>query len=281
LEILGKNSPLIRRIRRLRRSAALRLDEGVFLAEGPRLAREALRRGCDVELAVLAARLGETDDGRELAEQIGERGWDCRSAADSLHDSLQDARTPQPVLLLVRRRTYRIEHLTGGDSRRALLPVLWGVQDPGNLGSLLRTAEAAGATGCAICGASADPYHPRAVRASAGSVLDLPLVRCEIDELLEFLASRRVLGIGTVPDRGEEFRRCDLRRPVAVFLGGEGAGLPASLLERLDERISVPMTGSVASLSVAAAGAVVLYEAQRQRSAALSPTRPDSPGNDG
>jgi TrmH family RNA methyltransferase len=145
------------------------------------------------------------------------------------------------------------------------------VADPGNLGTLLRSAEASGCAGVVCCGGSVDVYNPKVVRASAGSVLGVPVVRGggaddEPDPVpvLDRLgaAGRRRYG-ATV--QGQPATEVDLRPPVALVLGNEARGLPAAVLERVDGRIAVPMAGAGESLNVAMAGTVLLFEAARQR----------------
>lgn len=265
-ELLGRHHPLIRRLRALGRDVALRRSEGVYIAEGVHLAHEALAEPGRVELFLASPRLTERPQGRELLHAIEQSGIPCRHTSDSVCDGLQDARSPQPVLTLVRGAPLPGEALIAGARDPALLLAAHEIQDPGNLGALLRTAEAAGASGCFVCGRSADPYHPRTVRASAGSLLRLPLAETPVEELLALAAGAGLVTIGAEATGGTPYDRSDLTRPLVLLVGGEGAGLPEDVLAELDETIGVPMRPPVESLSVAAAAAVLLFEAARQRS---------------
>jgi tRNA G18 (ribose-2'-O)-methylase SpoU len=139
------------------------------------------------------------------------------------------------------------------------------VQDPGNLGSLLRAAEAGGATGAIVAGASANPFSRRAVRGSMGTALRLPIA-CQADASTIPASARRagVRTIAAVPRDGRMPDDVDWRRPVALLLGGEGSGLSHSLIAECDELVTLPMNAPVESLNVAVAGGVLIYAARRQ-----------------
>jgi TrmH family RNA methyltransferase len=180
-------------------------------------------------------------------------------------DSLQDARSPQPVLGLVRWPDSTLRSVLGRVASDGLVVVVHGVQDPGNLGSLLRTADAAGAAALVAAPGGADLSHPRTVRASTGSIFRLPSLAAESAETLEELRSRGFRTVGSSPSSTTSYDAEPWTGPLALFLGGEGAGLPAELLTGLDASVSIPMRGGVESLSVGAAAAVLLFEAARRR----------------
>jgi TrmH family RNA methyltransferase len=263
---LGRQHPTIRRLRALRHDPALRREQGVFLAEGVHLAQEALRSAADIELVVFSKRLSERDEGRALLRAVAQRRLSCAEADVALLDSIQDARSPQPILMLVRRPAWPPDAGLGAPGPTPLAVVAVGIQDPGNLGSVLRTADAAGATACFVAEGSADPFHPRAVRATMGSIFRMPVCVDSRPGLVERLRARGLRLIGTDTMHGVAYHRCDLAGPAAVFFGAEGAGLSPSVRSELDECIQIPMRDGVDSLSVGAAAAVVLFEAARQRS---------------
>jgi TrmH family RNA methyltransferase len=138
------------------------------------------------------------------------------------------------------------------------------VQDPGNLGTLVRSADAAGATELVACD-GADLHHPRAVRATMGAIFRLPCSRAPFAAAAAALAARGVLRVGADASGGRDYAAFDWRRPVAIVLGGEGAGLAALPKGSLDDTVRIPMHAGADSLSVAAAGAVLLFEAARVR----------------
>ncbi len=260
--MLGRNHPILRRLRELRREPARRDAERVLVAEGPRLVREALRASAEIELALGSPRLSTTEGGRALRSDLEQAGVPYHETTDEHLDAAQDARSPQPVLCIVRRR--HIDWAATLDDA-SLVVVGHGLQDPGNVGSILRTADAAGVDALLLTGASADPYHPRAVRASAGSVFRLPVARGELAAYAEELDRRGFRLVGADPQGELPLERADFRGRIAIVFGAEGAGLPAELDQALDARVRIPLRAGVESLSVGAAAAVLLFAAARAR----------------
>jgi TrmH family RNA methyltransferase len=146
-----------------------------------------------------------------------------------------------------------------------LILVLGGLQDPGNVGTLLRSAEAFGATGALLLPGTASPWNPKALRASAGSAFRMPTVSANEDEALTFLSKHRVLAIAAVSRGGTPIEAAPLARPCALLIGNEGAGLSEKLIAAAQHRITIPMPGKVESLNAAIAGSLLLYEAACQR----------------
>jgi TrmH family RNA methyltransferase len=258
--------------------------DGFVGVEGVRLVEAALGS----ELAVEALLVSESGE-RHLARLCGSMAAELEilRTTDRLFAGMADTQTPQGVAALVRPKVATIEDILKGV---ALVTVLAGVQDPGNVGTILRAAEAFGATGVAICSAAgvgtANPLAPKAMRASAGSALRLPILRGTSSAIL--LAQLRVSGVqlyAAVRDRDAHSSlqrsslpplvrpwEADWNSPVAVWIGNEGAGLPEEIVAFCDARVSIPQresgtTSGVESLNAAMAGSVLLYEAMRQRGA--------------
>jgi TrmH family RNA methyltransferase len=175
-----------------------------------------------------------------------------------------DTATPRPVAAVVPLPTHGLDAAARSD----LVLVLADVADPGNVGTLVRTAEAAGVGAVVCCGTTADPYAPKAVRASAGSILRLAVV---VDQdapaVLETLGDAGVTRLALSAGAEGAYDTVDLAGPVAVVLGSEAHGLAPDLTSRVDLMVSIPMVGSVESLNVATAGAIVCFEVARQRRA--------------
>ena len=239
----------------------------MFLAEGVHLAQEALRSGAEVELAVFSERLSTSEEGRSLRLALERAGIPHVEMADGVLDSIQDARSPQPVMLIAHRRRPAAGSGLERSQAPRLVVVAGGIQDPGNLGALLRTGDAAGATACCVTAGSADPYHPRAVRATSGAIFRLPVHVDSEPSLVRRLREHGLHLIATDARSGVEYDHCDLTRCVAVLFGAEGPGLPSRLRDTVDEAVRIPLRTGVDSLSVGAAAAVVLFEAARQRRA--------------
>lgn len=258
----------------------LATETGAVGVEGVRMVEEALRSTAEVE-AVLFSETGDRYRER-LAPLISrpEMGFPVLLTTDRLFEGIADTEHPQGVAALVRPRQVTLEDLlvTTEGNCQPLLVVLAGVQDPGNVGTIVRTAAAFGATGAVAVstpqGGTASPFSPKALRASAGAALHLPVAEgLSLAILMLQLKLQKVLTIascahdatrgGTTPVCPWEIDWC---QPRALLIGNEGAGLPEEVVQGADERIHIPMAKRVESLNAAAAAAVLFYEAYRQRS---------------
>jgi len=204
-----------------------------------------------------AAALGEraADDGARLIEvPVG------------LMARLADTVTPQPLAAVVERAPATLDDVLAGGAPSLPVLVLVGVADPGNAGTLLRSAEAAGVAAVVFCAGCVDPYHPKTVRSSAGSIFLVPVVDGPAPEaVLAALGAAGVRRIGTVARDGVDLDAADLVGPLAVVLGSEAHGLAPELTTDLDELVTIPMSGRAESLNVAMAGTLVVFEAARRR----------------
>ena len=254
-------------------------ESGFVGVEGVRLVEEALRSGCRIG-AVLFSETGERYRER-LAPFIGrpEIVFPVLRTTDRLFEGLADTEHPQGVAALVEPHVTTFDNLlqTPQNACSPLVVVLAGVQDPGNVGTILRTAAAFGATGAAIAASgqngTASPYSPKALRASAGAALHLPILAGTPLPIL--LTQLSVAGFRTLassvhePLDGEQTVlapwQVDWCKPSALLVGNEGSGLPIEVERSADARIRIPMASGVESLNAAAAAAVLFYEAARQR----------------
>lgn len=259
--IRSRAHPLFRRFRALKEKGAGEL----CLLEGPKLLEEALASGVEVVEAAAAPRAQTAPRAAGVLATLRARGTSVRLLSEDLVAALSEAETSQGLLGLARRPAFDEDALYRGTP---LVVVAVGVQDPGNLGGLLRTAEAAGATGAYLTADSADPFSWKALRGSMGSAFRLPHVRgLGAAEAVRRLRARSVALLATAADGGVPYDEADLRRPVALLLGSEGAGLPDDLVRAADQRLSIPMQGRVESLNVGVAAGILLFEAARQRRA--------------
>jgi TrmH family RNA methyltransferase len=256
----SRENPLYRRLRALKERGG---DKELCLLEGPKLVLEALAAGIAVVEAATSPRAEASPAGAAALSALRGREVPVRRLAAELFSSLSEAETSQGVLALARRPAFDAERVLGATP---LVLVADGVQNPGNLGGLLRTAEAAGATGAILTTGCADPFSWKALRGSMGSAFRLPHLRgLSIDQALCALEKGGVAVLAAAKDGERRYDEADLRGPVALVVGSEGRGLPPAVLERAAARLRVPLAGPVESLNVGVAAALVLFEAARQR----------------
>ena len=257
----SRANPLYRRLRALKERAG---ERDLCLLEGPRLVLEALAAGLAVVEAAASPRAEASPAGPAALAELRQREVPVRRMAAELVASLSEAETSQGLLALARRPSIDEEEVF--HRTPPLVLVADGVQNPGNLGGLLRTAEAAGASGAILAGACADPLSWKALRGSMGSAFRLPHLRgLSIERALDALEARGVSVIATAADGEVRYDEADLRGPVALMVGGEAAGLTAIVRARAAARLRIPLGGLVESLNVGVAAALVLFEAARQR----------------
>jgi TrmH family RNA methyltransferase len=262
--ITSKSNPRIKEIRLLKQ-AKHRRTRGEFFLEGIRLVEEALRQPLSVKKILYSPRLEESNRGASLLSAARKQapGAEWLYVSDEVLGSLGDTQSHQGVLAVLEMKEYRWEEL---EERKGLILLLGGLQDPGNLGTIFRVAEAGGAAGLILCPQSADPYNPKAVRASMGSLLRLPfLVDQDPRESFHTLRRKGYPILAAAVRGGPPFWEYDFRQPTAVLFGQEGGGLSPDLLEGVDGLITIPMDPIVESLNVAMAAGLVVYEALRQK----------------
>jgi TrmH family RNA methyltransferase len=246
-----------------------RAREGLFVVEGVRGSEEALQHGVEVRFGLCSPRLQHTDRGlrlaRRLEREVGELLW----VDDITLEAVSHTDAPQGVLLVCGEPPHSLDQLdeASGSGSSATGPlhllVLDGVQDPGNLGTLSRAAAAFGLHGVVALTGTVDPWNSKAVRSSAGACFAIPVVRSEVEEFLEWCASRRIpLLLGEMDGAPVESRS---GVPWALVIGSEADGPSAAVRGAAEFRISVPMAGPVESLNAAVAGGILMFALTRGR----------------
>ena len=266
--ITSFQNPKVKYLRSLR-LRKYRQREGCFLIEGIRIVEEALKCRAPVETLVYAPDLLVSERAKALVERVGRRR--ILALSSDLFRTLSDRDEPQGIAAVVRIENPSLE--TIHPSEEMLVVVTWQLRDPGNLGAIIRTADAAGATGVVVVEPSVDLYDPQTVRATMGSLFALPVVRSTNQIVLSsWYAQIRSAGLPLLvvasSAHGKQVHYdLDYRHPLVLLIGSERAGLPASIRETADAIVRLPMRGRATSLNVSAAAAALLYEVIRQRRA--------------
>lgn len=262
--IEGKHNAAVKELRHAFSRSEL-TPEGDCAIEGLRIIEEAIRSGLRFR-AVFFRESAESHAAR-LLPQIGSQ-VETLLLPDKLFDSAVPSDTPQGVAALVRLKEFSLNDVL---ERMQVGPILVvaGLQDPGNLGTILRSAEAFGSAGALLGEGTVSPFNSKVIRASAGSVFRTPLVISKNREGLEaILVKFRTQGVRTMATsshKGTSLDQARLTGPTAIFIGSEGSGLPRGLMAQLDETVAIPHSPQVESLNAGVAASIVLYEAARQR----------------
>jgi len=241
----------------------VRRSEGVFVVEGVKLLRAAFTAGATVEAVFVDGAARPGPDVAEVLDTALAHGARVFDLAPGVLDRVADTVTPQPVLAIVGTPPATLGEL----SEATFVVVCADVRDPGNAGAVIRVADAAGADAVVCCDGTVDPFNPKTVRASAGSVLHLPVVATgRAEEALRALGGFGLARVAAVSRGGSPYTEVDLTRRVALVLGNEANGIAPELEGLLDARVTVPMAGGAESLNVSTAAAVLCFEVARTRS---------------
>jgi TrmH family RNA methyltransferase len=235
----------------------------MILLDGEHLIEEALVSGVTLDTVAFAETVVDAFSGG-LVDRVQRAGAQIIRVPAPVMAAMSPVRQPSGIVALAEARPASLDDALASAPQLVLL--LNGIQDAGNVGAIVRAAEGCGATGVITADGTADPFGWKALRSAMGSTFRLPIaVRQSPPAVMSRLRSRGITVVATVPREGTPLPACQLRGPVAILLGGEGAGLPEGLVTAADQRLSIPMRPPVESFNVAITAALILYEAAKQR----------------
>jgi TrmH family RNA methyltransferase len=263
--ITSRQNPLVARYRAVARGEVA----DTVLLDGVHLVADALAAGIPIRSAAVAIEdgVGSANEAlRVLLGRLNDASVDLVDAPAQVMAALSPVQSPSAIVALAERPRHAIDEVFAGPAPLVVIAV--GVQDPGNVGAIIRVAEAGGATGVLTTGASASPFGWKALRGSMGSALRLPVLDAVSPEQAVAEARRRGCRVlAMAPRGGTSVFDAAVAGPLAVLIGGEGQGLPGAWLDLADARVTIPMQAPVESLNAAVAAALIVYEARRQRAA--------------
>lgn len=258
MELTGLQNPLVKAAAELKQKK-YRQQRGEFLAEGLRTVEEAVAFKAAQQIFYTA-----TEDERtlQLLEQVASMQLKLTCVSEAVMKKIADTETPQGIIAVCRMQEQPLEQLLASGK---LLLVLDRVGDPGNIGTMLRTADAAGVGGIILLKGTADIYAPKTVRSSMGSLFHVPVLSGVAEQ--EFIDNAKKAGyqlLVTALDGADNLYQADLKGRLAFVMGNEAGGVSASLLQQADKRVFIPMRGKAESLNVAMAAGIVMFEAMRR-----------------
>jgi TrmH family RNA methyltransferase len=264
--VQSKQNPRVKELR----AALLRPGRGEadgIALEGMHLLEEAVRSGVSIQTVFVAIGQEQLLDDLNLAPSA-----EILALPREILDSAVSTESPQPVAALAHPRNWPWEELLSPrNGAPPLIAILSGIQDPGNLGTILRSAEAFGASGVICLAGTVSRWNAKAMRASAGSVFRLPVLASSESKAFERLREAGIRTFAAMPHDSEPANESDLTGPVALVIGSEGNGLSSETAAQCDARITIPCPGPVESLNAAVAASVLFYEASRQRACPAHP----------
>jgi TrmH family RNA methyltransferase len=262
MNITSRDNSLLRHARAVRDG---KIDDSIFV-EGLRLAEEAFSSGLIIDGVIYSEEITRKERAALLIEKLGAAGHKLASVSEKLLESISYTRTPQGIVVLASRPANDESTFKAKQAGSPLLVILHGINNPVNVGAILRTAEAAGVIGAIATANTADPFSPKALRGAMGSAFRLPIwMGASFAEVIAWCVERGVRTVGAAAKGSKSFTEIDWRSPCALIVGAESTGLLPDELAAADEAVRIPMAGSVESLNVAVAAGIILYEAGRQR----------------
>jgi TrmH family RNA methyltransferase len=262
MKIASRDNSLLRHARAVRDG---KISTSIFV-EGLRLCEEALRSGLTIEAVIYSEQLGKKDRASELIHELESVAEKAASISEKLLQSISYTKTPQGIIVLAQRPSLRAEDFGKQQGENALLVILHRVNNPVNVGAILRTAEAAGATGVIATAGTADPFSPKALRGAMGAAFRLPIwAGADYGQAIDWCRQRGLRTVCADVDATRSYSDLDWRVPTAIVMGPESDGLSAEEIALSDEATRIPMKGSTESLNVAVAAGILLYEASRYR----------------
>ncbi len=245
----------IKLVRNLLEKRRARRKEGRFVVEGPHLVEEAQDL---IDFVFYSQEL-------PILVSLKAKGIECLRLSRQEFEEISEVESPQGILAVVKEKRFELKDLLA--KKDPLIVFCAEVQDPGNLGTIIRSADAVGAAGVILSKGTVDLYNPKVIRATMGSLFHLPIVLIEDEsEALAVLKKNKLRIIATAGQAETNYFEIDYKQGTVVLVGNEGAGLSAELIKSADKSVKIPMPGKAESLNVGVSTAVVLYEALRQRS---------------
>jgi len=262
MQITSRDNSLLRKARAVRDGK----DNDFIFVEGLRLSEEAVRSKLEIYAVLVSEELAGKDRVKTKIDEITSRSKRTGFVSEKLLESISFTKTPQGIVLLAERPKAGIAYLNRRLGTNPLLLVLHQMNNPVNVGAIVRTAEAGGVTGIITTTKTTDPFSPKALRGAMGSAFRLPLwTEASLEEALELCRRSNIATVATAVHSGKPYTELDWTTPHALILGPESTGLSSEEMAATDEIVTIPMNQLVESLNVSVATGIVIYEAARQR----------------
>ncbi len=260
--ITSRDNSLLQRARAVRDG---KVEKSIFV-EGLRLCEEALRSGLEIEAVICSEQIAKKDRAAELIRELEQVANKSGTVNEKLLASISYTKTPQGIIVLASRASTAEKEFKRRQPAKPLLIILHGINNPVNVGAIVRTAEAAGATGVITTAGTANPFSPKSLRGAMGAAFRLPFwIGGDYSQVIDWCRKQKIQTVGASTDGAESYTETDWQRPTALIMGSESHGLSTDEISVADHVVSIPMKGSTESLNVAVAAGILLYEASRQR----------------
>jgi TrmH family RNA methyltransferase len=262
IRLTGSSNPVIKEVRSLRNRSA-REKKGIYFIEGSKFVAEALKENTDILYIIMSDMFLAGQGKEELADIIEKSSIRCYGVPESLFGSISDTRTPQGILAVLRLQRQALKEAVPG---KGMLVVMDNVRDPGNMGTIIRTADAAGCAGVIVTEGCVDVFNPKVLRSTMGSIFHIPVYHCgSVEEALKKVKESGFLICSSHLEGATDIFDVDLTGNVALVIGSEAGGVSESAVRNADLLVRIPMAGRAESLNVSVAAGIMMFEAVRQK----------------
>jgi len=262
IRLTGSQNQVIKEVRALKNRKE-REERGLYFIEGVRFIEEALKEKADIKYFIVSDTFASDNGHKQLLEDMKKIPYSGYIVPDRLFESISDTKTPQGILAVIRMKKLQLGDftLTGG-----IAVILENIKDPGNMGTIIRTADAAGCECVIVPDGCVDVYNPKVLRSTMGSVFHIPVCHCEsVEEAIEFVSSKGYKLFASHLEGSISIYDADFNGSIALIIGSEAEGISSGTVEKSDQLIRIPMAGSAESLNASVAAGVMMFEAMRQR----------------
>lgn len=262
--ISSENNAIIKYIKSLRLKKQ-RTKNLQFIVEGVRIVDECLRHDVDIEYIVYSKDLHRVRNGTDLLNRISEKDYTIYEVSDKLFNKLAATESPQGIMAVVNMKNITLEDLELRDDKKLFFVILDRIQDPGNMGTIIRTSEGAEVDALIVTKGSVDPYNDKVLRATMGAVFYLPIIQCEDDTWIKYLKEKNVKLIAADLDTDKIYVDINYNENIGIVIGNEANGIDKRILSVVDEKVMIPILGKVESLNAAIAAGILIYKAVEDR----------------
>jgi RNA methyltransferase, TrmH family len=260
--ITSSNNSFIKEVKALKLKRH-REEKKQFIIEGIRFVEEAFMEKSDIVRVFLSDQLSGTRGGKELQQKVVAGGYESYMLSEKLFREISDTETPQGILAILRMKSYELNDII---TNNTFVIILDSLQDPGNLGTIIRTADAAGASGIILSKGCVDLYNPKVLRATMGSVFHVPFYfSLNLEETIDILKARGICTYAAHLNGDKHYFNLCLKDNIAIIIGNEANGISDEIASKADALVKIPMPGRSESLNASVAASLLMYEVVRQR----------------
>lgn len=263
-EISSENNKIIKHIKSLELKKQ-RNKHKQFLIEGLRIVEECIKYNGDIEYIIYSEKIYSAQGGADLLDKISEKGYYTYKVPNNLFNKISNTETPQGIMAVVNMKETKLQEFNPNNDKNLFFVILDRIQDPGNMGTIIRTSESANVDAVIVTKGSVDLYNNKTLRATMGSIFHMPIIQCDNDEWVEYLKKKNVKLIAADLDTDKTYIDIDYKENIGIIVGNEANGIKEDILNNVDEKVIIPILGKIESLNASVAAGILIYKAAEEK----------------